>query len=177
MNALVLLTWALLASEPELKDVYTWVDEDGLTHYTNTPDEIPARYRRTKRGVKGGDLGEITTAGGVPSEEWGARPATTSTPPRRAEPQLDEREWRRRFQAARAEIENLKRRIRATEDEIGRLSVGRVMDSGGFLVTNPELEPAKERLRSLEEELDRSGDALRRLHIEAGEQGVPRSWR
>jgi hypothetical protein len=80
----------LLSAATAYGDIYTWNDARGTVHYTNSLDEIPARYLKKARvlDVATGKKGGLATAqppassapGGSPGQS-AAQPAPQPPPP------------------------------------------------------------------------------------------------
>lgn len=86
MKLLVVLLALTLSASTALCEIYTWKNSKGTTFYTNSLDEIPARYRKKARildvatGKKGGPA---VAQPGVPGAPAPAAPpaAPLATPP------------------------------------------------------------------------------------------------
>ena len=86
MKLLVVLLALTLSASTALCEIYTWKNSKGTTFYTNSLDEIPARYRKKARildvatGKKGGPA---VAQPGVPAPPAPAAPpaAPLATPP------------------------------------------------------------------------------------------------
>ena len=86
MKLLVVLLALTLSASTALCEIYTWKNSKGTTFYTNSLDEIPARYQKKARildvatGKKGGPA---VAQPGVPAPPAPAAPpaAPLATPP------------------------------------------------------------------------------------------------
>ena len=86
MKLLVVLLALTLSASTALCEIYTWKNSKGTTFYTNSLDEIPARYQKKARildvatGKKGGPA---VAQPGVPAPPAPAAPspAPLTTPP------------------------------------------------------------------------------------------------
>jgi hypothetical protein len=89
----IALAWSLLgflvilppSTGPSAADIYRWEDESGTIHFTDTPSNIPEKYRSRKKTVLHGppDSGRpgLSNVGPAPSS-----PAGPVEPPPSAEP-------------------------------------------------------------------------------------------
>jgi len=156
--------------------VQSWVDEDGIVHYTNDPSEIPARYRRTAKEAGKAELDVLP-----------ATPRSTRSASRTVEPagggSRDEAQgaeyWRGEFRRAREAIARIEEQIAKDEDLLAndrRNSFGH-MAGGQHEFHLPGVKEARERLPELRRELDQAKDDLRRLELRAADADVPHSWR
>lgn len=128
LGALVLL----LAPGAGAQTIYTWVDESGTVHYTDSLSSVP---EGVKVDTTAGDELAIVQVESEKEEGQAAekpRPAAAAPAPQRGsgwvsaitgEP-LDEYAWRGRFRAAHAEVQNL-------EDELA-MDQRRVNDSAHY---------------------------------------------
>ncbi|WP_243374720.1 DUF4124 domain-containing protein [Geotalea sp. SG265] len=72
----VLLLLVLFASAAQA-EIYTWKDSRGVTHYTNSTVEIPARYRAKAK---------VLNLGPEQKDQSAAPPASSPAPPAAAVP-------------------------------------------------------------------------------------------
>lgn len=176
--------------------VYEWVDRQGIIHFTDNPDKVPARYRAKIRARETVN----TTEGTSPA-------ASYKTPPRpvplEKEVELpgghDEVWWRTRFSSLRAELKSIQERLLDERDALTKLhrrwviSKGRTPKQGERLddvnnyVNNSALSTvAKHRAAyyDMKAEIEREEarikgieELLAVLDVEANKAGVPSEWR
>ena len=149
---------------------YQWLDEAGVTHFTDDHDKIPAKYRKKAHQLK---LQE------EPSRAEGEGEAAPATPP--GEPQgptfggHGEQWWRGRFAALRNELKAIEERRPEKQAKLSELRRMRVIYERG---------KDREALNLLETEIsadESRADELRKqigaLDQEASRSGVPFEWR
>lgn len=69
----------LFLSASAYGEIYTWRDRSGLTHYVNSMDDVPARYRNRVRAMNYGSDPKSNTA--APLAEPSSVSASSVTPP------------------------------------------------------------------------------------------------
>ncbi len=178
MKALLTCAALALGSSALAQDqVQSWVDEEGIVHYTNDPSEIPARYRRTTKQAGKAELDVIPatphstrTASGTEERRAGSRSGDEAQSPAY---------WHGEFRRAREAIARIEEEIAKDEELLAndrRNSFGH-MSGGQHEFHLPGVKEAKERLPELRRELDQAKDDLRRLELRAADADVPQSWR
>jgi len=105
-----------------LAQVYTWTDKQGVTHYTDNPNSVPANV---KARITAGDEISTVSLPEVAKKEEAPKAVVTPAPPQ-ADPAKSEREWRAAFR-------DVNERIARTEDEI-ELDRHKVEDVNGLPV-------------------------------------------
>jgi hypothetical protein len=154
-RSLILLA-ALAGTAAHAQSIYTWVDSQGVTHYTNDRGALP-RGNKKVRITRGKPLGELKfhPVRGAP-EDTEVKPAEAPAPAPASAPSAAiteeaqqasalERQWRAAFERARERIRDLEQQA----------------------ATEPKAQPMLQRARA---ELD----DLERL---AAVRAVPREWR
>lgn len=178
----------LVASTAFAADIYRWVDEDGVTHFTDDPSQIPKGKKREK--TKGGSIssvGAITVDG----DEEDERPD-----PKQAAPKVEgEAQWRAKFKEARDNIARIEREIAEDEPIIepaGLRTSGKFTcwsgnynfitnrfgpDACGLMVEDAEFARRRDRLTSNRTAIKRWRERLRELEFAAANAAIPRAWR
>jgi hypothetical protein len=156
---------SFIAAVPELHgaDIYRWRDESGVVHYTDTPSNIPERYRSRKetvqRGPADGGRPSLSTIGAPPS-------GPSATPPPEPFPVTDPARPGRDG-GSPEETEKLRARIEAKErfvEGIDRKRSHALNPLGNRFVSPEDLELYKK----YSEELPKDRKRLAEL-----EQGAP----
>lgn len=115
MTRLVFLLVALasLASA----QVYTWTDKDGVAHFTDNPNSVPAHVKA--KVTTGDDISTVTLAETKPVAVVIAAPAVGAPAPVVAEdPNRAEREWRAAFRDVNERIARLEDEIEADRKKV-----------------------------------------------------------
>ncbi len=175
----VLLLW--LGPSALAQPIYRWVDEEGVTHYTN--DASVPRGQRAQ--VTRGD--EISVISTPPTKRASASaPSRGATAEQNAQPQDvgDEQQWRRAFRDAYARIAELQSAIESDRnlERYGRGVPWRFPSSpiygrGRLGWFDPWYDEVDQRIRQNEAELRQAREALDDLERNASREAVPREWR
>jgi len=185
MRNLILLAISFAFAPAALaQSVYRWVDDQGVTNYTNDQSKVPANV---KAEVTAGD--EIYVLATDPSAAPSRAPAMTAPSNGTSGDILtpDERvvanQWRAAFREVHARIARLELEVRADRqllDDPGR-AVGRVasyrFDSHPRWTLQPDHLQTQQRLEWNLGELWRARADLAELERAASREAVPREWR
>jgi len=152
---------------------YQWVDELGVTNFTDNPDNIPRQYRKKARKLK---LQE------EPPPVKSA-PAPQPPPPAAAAPGTQattfgghpEQWWREQFTALRGELKALKDGLPDKENKVNELRRKRAIyqrpqDREALYAQLSSVSVDEARIAELQQQLDA-------LDLEASKAGVPFNWR
>ncbi len=182
--AALALLWSTVASA---QAVYTWVDKEGETHFTDDPSTAPKGAKvHTTEGVELSNVpAERTAPRPAPVEP--RRPAPTPGPKPTAE---EEARWRKLFRDATTRVTTLEEEIerdRKQVEEINGMPItgtytcySRQAGGGRIVVpcgSNPAHTRIKERLATNRSALERAKADLDDLERRASFAGVPREWR
>ncbi|HEU0265831.1 MAG TPA: DUF4124 domain-containing protein, partial [Geobacterales bacterium] len=159
----VLLLLLLFTTDQALADTYRWLDEKGVTHFTDDPASIPERFRERAEKVETVD-NELPT---LPAEA--ERPSVTTVPT------LDEGWWRNAYAQRRDEIRTLQGGMKSKQEQFNDLRrhytiYHKPADRTKMNELQEKMTQDQTRIEQLEEE-------LRQLDIQAAQQGVPLNWR
>ncbi|MBL8924153.1 MAG: DUF4124 domain-containing protein [Myxococcaceae bacterium] len=105
LPGVALVLWVTAASA----QVYTWTDQDGVVHYTDNPNSVPAKAKA--RVTEGAEISTVKSSAGPQAPVAVAVPPAPVSPGPLEDPGRLEREWRRAFR-------ELNERIARLEDEI-----------------------------------------------------------
>lgn len=194
----------LLAPGPAGEDVYTWVDAEGVAHYTNDPNLVPRRYRDQARTLDGQPLPAEGAEKPPPSLE--SKPDPVDAPQKPAQPKpaaraeepaeeaspapgplpaggtasLDEPGWRKLFLRAND-------RVRRAEQTLARdrAALAQVSNEEGYLIVDPygrvmtAGRATALRLQISEDErvVSEAREALYELERVAAREAIPLEWR
>ncbi len=171
-----------LGSSALAQPIYRWVDEQGVTHYTNDASSVPRGHRAQ---VTRGD--EISVISARPTQRASAsEPSRGTMAEQNAQPQNvgDEQQWRRAFRDAYARIAELQSAIESdrTLERYGRGVPWRFPSSpiyghGRLGWFDPWYDEVEQRIRQNEAELRQAREALDDLERYASREAVPREWR
>jgi hypothetical protein len=166
---LSLLMFSLLLPATAGAAFYEWTDAGGVVHFTDSRKNIPAQYKEKARRV------EVSDAPAMPA------PATEAAPPK-APPASgvsagghDERWWRERFRALRAELKALQDARTAKEQQLVELHrkhtiFQRARDRQAENAMDAEIASDDARISEM---LNR----ITALELAAAQAGVPVEWR
>lgn len=135
-----LIAVALLAVLPggrAFGETYRWVDERGIIHFTDNPENIPAKYLKRVQ--------QLPSVTGMPQAPPPSAPETAAEPAAPARPAelryggMTESEWREKFTSLRQEMKALEDGLPAKRDELNALHRIWVI-SMGRLPTGKELQ-------------------------------------
>jgi len=169
---LVLLVLFCTAASTAQAAYYQWVDEQGVTNFTDNPDNIPRQYRKKARKlklqeepppVKSAPAPQPPPAAAAP----GAQAATPGGHP--------EQWWREQFTALRGELKALKEGLPEKESKMNELRRKRVLymrpqDREALNAQLSTISGDEARIAELQQQLDA-------LDLEASKAGVPAGWR
>jgi hypothetical protein len=157
-------------------DVYRWVDDKGVVHFTDDPDRIPGKYLKsvTKRPAPSSP----------PSSSGSSQPVSSSPQQVRQPPGIpgtalsggmNEQTWRSRFSALRTEIKTLQNGLPAKREALDQLRRKRIIyqrtqDRMAYNDLNANIERDEARIAELQAQLSA-------LEVEASKAGVPLDWR
>jgi hypothetical protein len=175
----------LLASPAMAQPIYRWLDEEGVTHYTNDAANVP---KGQKAEVTAGDEISVISrpAPAKPSSAAEAGSGATAERGFRSEQDLMiEQQWRTAFRDAYSRIVALESTIEGDRRILDRhggelpLRFFSAPIYGGFGMGWPEpwYDEIKQRIGQNEAELRRAREALSDLERYASRQAVPREWR
>ena len=164
-----------LYTTPVQAAYYQWVDEAGVTHFTDDPDSIPSRYQ--KRAKKLALPDEPAPARAAP----GARAPAPLAAPEDAAPGRgsfgghQERWWRDRFAALRDEERALSaalpaKKAKLTELRRKRVIYMRAQDREAVNTLDAEISVDELRISELQ-------SRIAELDQQAAKAGVPAEWR
>ena len=195
----------LLAGAPAGEEVYTWTDGDGVAHYTNDANTIPARYRDQARTLDGQSVATpkdtATTpaaaeAKSAPQEEAPKAAATkpvehteepleeSAPPPLPLSPNeaaaLDEAGWRKRFLRTTERVHRAEVNLARDEERLGRVANEEsytVVDPYGRTMTAGRASALRLQVAEDERVLAEASDALHDLERLAAREAIPLEWR
>lgn len=165
------------------QDIYTWVDADGVEHFTDDPSQIPKGVKRKKtRGapVSTMDVVEVDNR---------------DQPPPRPKPARTEAQWRALFAQARAKVAELEKQIaedQAIIEPSGLPTSGKFScwsgnynvitnklgpDACGLMIEDADWARMRQRLTSNRVEIKKWRTRLQELEIAAANEGIPTQWR
>lgn len=163
LAGLVTIAWA---------DTYRWVDDQGVIHFTDNPDRIPAKYHKRVQETPSPAAPEPTPQSKTPEPP----PQRQLQPPPPDLPGgLSEQAWRSRFSAIRAEIKALQDGLPAKREAIDQLRRKRIIyqrlqDRTAYNAQNEKIGRDEARISELQAQLSA-------LDAEASRAGVPLEWR
>lgn len=151
---------------------YQWLDGQGVTHFTDNPDRIPAKYRARAKKIKLSDEA-APTPGNRPAAE-----APAPAPPAATDPNYggqSEAWWREHFQVLHKELKELQdglpeKQTRLAELRRKRVIYMRTQDREAVNSVQAEISANELRISELQGQL---GELERR----ATQAGVPSEWR
>lgn len=162
-------------SSVALADIYQWVDDNGLVHFTDDPDRIPARYQNRVRETPSPTVlhPDDSAMRNTPSQN--PLQSSDSAPDANLPGGLSEDEWRSRFAAIRTEIKDLRDKLPKKREELNQLRrmrviYQRVQDRTAYNEKQAEVDRYEARIKELEGQLSA-------LDTEASRAAVPMDWR
>ncbi|GFO56817.1 hypothetical protein GMSM_38240 [Geomonas sp. Red276] len=165
----------LLASGAADAAFYRWIDGNGVVHFTDNKDNIPAKYRKKATRLK---LLEEPSLNAKPATPPPASPPSPVAPPPKG-PELygghDQAWWKNRFTTMKAEIQAAKDRLAEKQTKLVELRRKRVIyqrtrDREAYNTMNESITADEQTLNNLVV----NGEALTQ---EADRAGVPAEWR
>lgn len=165
---------ALSASSADLAtaEIYKWEDNQGVVHFTDDQDKIPARYRKKVRAL---DLRmEEKQAAPVPATREPSSTSTEASDPGVA-PTRDRTWWQSRFRTLRGEKKLLEDRLPGKREELIQLNRKRAkfskpVDRIAYKNLDEEIGKDEVRIKNIDKE-------LADLEMEAAKEAVPVEWR
>jgi hypothetical protein len=185
------LTLGLLLSASVSAQVYTWVDAQGETHYTDDRAAVPAGVK--PRTSEGADIAEVPAPprpATPPPGAWQARSEVSASS--RPDESAAREKWRAAFRTLHERIHDLEQDIevdRKQVDETGGLHVDAryscvsattvtgVPTGACYTRRNGEFERIKARLQKNRQELAHKQEALADLERQAANENIPFEWR
>jgi hypothetical protein len=161
------------------QEFYSWIDEQGVVHYTDDLSSVPEAQRATARTTRGADVGQLPSKkpsapppkDAVPSEHLQDSPP--APPPPEQVPDT-EQTWRAKFRDVHQRISRVERQIEVDEKELENTPES---IPEGSSVANPEYVRLKNQIRDEQTNLDDLKKELNVLDRQASQQAVPREWR
>jgi len=155
---------------------YQWDDAGGVTHFTDDPDKIPARYQKRAKKL---DLSEAPPAyrgakpGAQPSPQGGAPSVIESAP--LSYGGQSEQWWRNRFASLRGELQSLSEGL---PDKQAKLSELRRKRAIYMRAQDREAVNSMQAVISADElRISELQKQIAELEGEASRSGVPTAWR
>lgn len=175
VNGLRVLLIAVLLSAPAgylHAAVYQWEDSSGVVHFTDSPDQVPGKYR--KKAVERRDFERVEQQPSTAAQdqaEKGRQPESVSD----SDDARRELQWRDRFSQPRREIKALKYGLAVKRDRLAELRRQRTLfqrtsDRVEYNRLEAEISDDERRIAELEAQLSN-------LENEASRDGVPLEWR
>ena len=176
MPFVILVILAVLTvANPLRAETYQWVDDKGVTNFTDNPDRIPAKYRSKTQTLPSVD------AESRPAPRPTVKPSLPAPSPTNVPTLfggLDETGWRAKFSVLRTELKGLQEGLPAKRDELNTLRRKRVIAMGSapgkqrqaYYAKLAEIEKDDARIKELETQLTALDQEARKL-------GVPAEWR
>ncbi len=173
MRYLVLLLLTIVAVSAVQAETYEWVDRAGVTHFTDDPDRVPAKYRgrvKERESTKSEEVRTAPVEQRAPAAEKAAAPAQ-----RELYGGHDEAWWRTAFRSLRNEQKSLQDGLPAKRDQLAAIHRRRVIYQKAsyresFNKLNQEIKNDEARIKELQDKLDALG-------LEAAKAGAPAEWR
>lgn len=176
----VLLLLILSFSLPASAEIYKWVDDKGVTNFTDNRDAIPAKYR--KKAV------QVSSEKPKPSaaEQGGGEQAAESAQGQSggaAEVQKsgtlygghDEDWWRERYGSLRGEIKELQDNLPKKRQELEQLN--RKYRLYTYSRNRVAYQQKADEIKNDEDRIKELMEKLNDLENEAGRAGIPFEWR
>jgi hypothetical protein len=163
-----LITFLLLSvAAPSFGAVYEWIDDKGVVNFTDSRDNIPARYRGIARERELSEDKNVT----VIKDQGGPAAPLEQTPKAQLYGGRDAGWWRSTIGAVRTEMKTIEEGLPAKRQELARVQRRRVLyhkavDRVAADRMSKEIEADEAKLRELQEKLTL-------LQRQAGESGVP----
>jgi hypothetical protein len=152
--------------------VYQWEDSSGGVHFTDSPDQIPAKYRKQVREREVHDRGESQAVAAPQDQADKVQQTDSASGSDEAKREL---QWRDRFSQPRREIKALKNGLPAKRDRLVELNRQRTLFQRGsdrveYNRLEAEISDDERRIAELETQLSN-------LDLEASREAVPLEWR
>jgi hypothetical protein len=150
--------------------IYEWVDDQGVTHFTDDPDSVPAKF--LKRVKKRNPISDDSTRQSESQAVSKPAPATTMVTEYGGH---NEAWWRSNFATLRASIKELQESLPGKKEELSALRhkkrvYQRATDRVKYTKQQKAIEKDQARIAELEQK-------LATLEDDASRAGVPFEWR
>lgn len=155
-------------------ETYEWVDSTGVTHFTDDPDRVPAKYRarvKERASVKGEE------SPSTPAQQPAPVAEKPLVPPQQQEAYggHDGAWWRNSFRSLRKEQKSLQDKLPEKKEQLAAIHRRRVIYQKAsyreaFNKLNQEIKDDEARIQELQDKLDA-------LDRDATTAGVPKEWR
>jgi len=171
----VLLLLLLLQSFPApcQATIYQWLDSQGVTHFTDNPKKIPARYRSRVKELSGSMESSPPAAPSPPAVQ--PVPAPVPSAPAVEKGGRGEQAWRSSFAGLRAQLKTLEDGLAAKQAKLVELRrkraiYMRIRDREAVNALQQEISADELRISQLKEKLAELGS-------QADQALVPAEWR
>jgi len=169
MKKVLLLVCLMAMAAPAKGEIYKWTDRQGVVHFTDNSDKIPAKYRNKVREV------DVTPV--IQETDQSSKTETESiTPPaQKLFGGHDEKWWRSRYKALRSEMKRIQNSLPEKKDHLIQLRrqlyiFSKPSSRIAYNDMNAEIGNDEARINELQKEItDLDGEAAR--------AGVPLEWR
>jgi bacterioferritin (cytochrome b1) len=166
----LLLPMHLLAADAPF---YQWVDSAGVTHFTDNPDKIPAKFRKRAKKMR---LPEQSSgaASATPQHAAPAAPAVSVPEPLSFDGQ-PEQWWRGRFAELRTQLKALQAGLTGKQTKLAELRrkraiYTRAQDRVALNSMQAEISADEVQIAQLQKQ-------IAELDLQASKAGVPAEWR
>ena len=174
MKFCIVLCLALLAAVAADAGIFEWVDSEGVTHFTDNPENIPAKYQK-----------KVKERDSAPPESPYVAPAASPAPPPPSESKVGEEQrlrgghdewwWRAGFSEIRRELDGIQGKLAGKREQLSILHRKRVIyqkarDRVAYNELDADIKRDEARVKELE-------DRLVTLEAEADRADVPQEWR
>lgn len=167
MRKMIALFIAMFAFSVAQAEVYQWVDRQGVVHFTDDLDNVPARYRKKVKTIESAAPGERPI------------PPAAAPAPAAKKAELyggrDQNWWSTTFRMARGELRTAREQLAGKQESLTALRRKRVIyqrtrDRIAYNELKEEIGRDEEKIKQLQEK-------LANLESEADRAGVPPEWR
>lgn len=173
MRYLVFVVLTIIAVSTAYAATYQWVDSAGVTHFTDDPDRVPAKYRsraRERESVKSEETSNAPAPQTAPVAENPAAPVQ-----RDVYGGHDESWWRSAFRDLRQEQKALQDKLPEKREQLVAIHRRRVIFQKAsyreaYNKLDQEIKDDEARIKALQDKLDA-------LDQDATKAGVPKEWR
>lgn len=174
MRFCIALCLVLLVAVAADAGIFEWVDSEGVTHFTDNPENIPAKYRKK---VKERDSAPLESPPAAPVAYPALQPLPESKvgEEQRLRGGHDEWWWRAGFSEIRRELDGIQSKLAGKREQLSTLHRKRVVyqkarDRVAYNELDADIKQDEARVKELE-------DRLVTLEAEADRADVPREWR
>jgi hypothetical protein len=173
MKWIIVLVLVMFACPAVQAEIFEWIDGQGVVHFTDDLDKVPAKFRG-KVQIKTPGAGRD---GGATAEK--VQPPGVAAPPPNVKKQLygghDENWWRSSFNVAQGELKKLQDQLAEKNQSLTELHRKRVIyqkpsDRVAYNALAEEISGDEEKLKALQAQ-------FAALQAEADNAGVPQEWR